>query len=137
MNELEKIKTLMPKIEDETSPTFCLAKWHHTTIYLATGETHSCYHPAPHKIDTGPLLTNPSALHNTVQKKAERSAMMKGEQPSGCNYCWKIEAMGKDYVSDRKQRNQTIFFRKRPLSTKNYMFVKHPRRSACGKPVQP
>ena len=49
MSELEKIKTVMPIVEAETSPTFCLAKWHHTTIYLATGETHSCYHPADRK----------------------------------------------------------------------------------------
>ena len=106
-SESEEIKRI-DKITQEISPTFCFAKWYHANIYFQTGETHSCYHPAPHKIDTAPLLTNPSAIHNTVQKKAERAAMMRGEQPSGCNYCWKIEAMGKDYVSDRKQRNQTI-----------------------------
>ena len=65
MNELEKIKTLMPKIEDETSPTFCLAKWHHTTIYLATGETHSCYHPAPHKIPLEELERVPGFIRTT------------------------------------------------------------------------
>ena len=116
-SESEEIKRI-DKITQEISPTFCFAKWYHANIYFQTGETHSCYHPAPHKIDAAPLLTNPSAIHNTVQKKAERAAMMKGEQPSGCNYCWKIEAMGKDYVSDRKQRNQTIFFKERLKAVK-------------------
>ena len=109
MSELEKIKTVMPIVEAETSPTFCLAKWHHTTIYLATGETHSCYHPAPHKIPLEELKDNPSALHNTKQKKAERQAMMLGEKPSGCQYCWNVECMGKDYISDRKERNESIY----------------------------
>jgi hypothetical protein len=94
---------------NEISPTFCMAKWHHTTIYLQTGETHSCYHPAPHKIPLGELAIDPSALHNTDQKKHERLAMLNGEKPSGCNYCWNIESLGEDYISDRKERNSTIY----------------------------
>ena len=94
---------------NEISPTFCMAKWHHTTIYLQTGETHSCYHPRPHKIPLEEILVNPSALHNTEQKKYERLEMLNGGKPSGCNYCWNIEAMGEDYVSDRKERNSTIY----------------------------
>jgi hypothetical protein len=94
---------------NEVSPTFCLAKWHHTTIYLQTGETHSCYHPAPHKIPLQEIIIDPSALHNTEQKKHERLAMLNGEKPSGCNYCWNIEAMGEDYISDRKERNASIY----------------------------
>ena len=39
--------------------------------------------------------------------------MMRGDSPAGCNYCWKIEAMGKDYVSDRKQRNRNYFHKHR------------------------
>ena len=94
---------------NEISPTFCMAKWHHTTIYLQTGETHSCYHPRPHKIPLEELSINASALHNTNQKKLERLEMLNGEKPSGCQYCWNIEAMGEDYVSDRKERNSTIY----------------------------
>jgi hypothetical protein len=94
---------------NEISPTFCLAKWHHTTIYLQTGETHSCYHPAPHTIPLQEIVIDPSALHNTDQKKHERLAMLNGEKPSGCNYCWNIEAMGEDYISDRKERNASIY----------------------------
>ena len=94
---------------NEISPTFCMAKWHHTTIYLQTGETHSCYHPRPHSIPLTEILIDPSALHNTEQKKHERLEMLNGGKPSGCNYCWNIEAMGEDYVSDRKERNSTIY----------------------------
>ena len=108
-NELEKIKNIIPITDATISPTFCMAKWHHTTIYLATGETHSCYHPAPHKIPLEEIKNNPSALHNTKQKKSERQAMMNGEKPSGCNYCWKIEAMGKDFVSDRHIKTASIY----------------------------
>lgn len=91
------------------SPTFCFAKWHHTTIYLQTGETHSCYHPAPHKIPLSELENNPSALHNTEHKKQERKDMLAGKKPSGCQYCWNIEKLGKDYVSDRHIRSASIY----------------------------
>lgn len=101
------------KITDTISPTFCLAKWHHTTIYLQTGQTHSCYHPAPHTIPLRELKADPSALHNTVEKKLQRKDMLDGKKPSGCQYCWSIEAMGDDYVSDRKERNASIYTPKR------------------------
>ena len=108
MNNLDKIKKFIP-IMNEVSPTFCMAKWHHTTIYLQTGETHSCYHPKPHKISLDEIAIDASALHNTEQKKLERLEMLNGGKPSGCQYCWNIEALGEDYVSDRKERNSTIY----------------------------
>jgi hypothetical protein len=107
MSELDRIKTVMPEI-DKISPSFCLAKWHHVTIYLQTGETHSCYHPAPHKIPLEGLIDNPSQLHNTPQKKLERKEMLAGLKPSGCQYCWNIECMGKDYISDRHIKTASI-----------------------------
>jgi organic radical activating enzyme len=109
MSELDKIKNIIPLTNKEVSPTFCMAKWHHTTIYLQTGETHSCYHPAPHPIPLEELKNNPSALHNTEQKKRERELMLLGKQPDGCSYCWKIEAMGKEYVSDRHIKTASIY----------------------------
>ena len=96
-------------ITDKVSPTFCLAKWHHTTIYMQTGETHSCYHPAPHKIPLSEVTENPSALHNTSEKKLQRKQMLDGEKPKGCQYCWNIEALGSDYISDRHERNSGIY----------------------------
>ena len=104
---------------NEISPTFCLAKWHHTTIYLQTGETHSCYHPPPHKISLEEIIIDPSALHNTNQKKHERLEMLNGGKPSGCNYCWNIESLGEDYISDRKERNSTIYTPERFQQIKN------------------
>jgi organic radical activating enzyme len=108
INNIDQIKKFIP-IMNEVSPTFCMAKWHHTTIYLQTGETHSCYHPRPHKIPLEEIAIDSSALHNTEQKKHERLAMLNGEKPSGCQYCWNIEALGEDYISDRKERNSTIY----------------------------
>lgn len=118
MNEVDRIKEIMPTI-DNISPTFCLAKWHHVTIYLQTGETHSCYHPAPHKIPLEGLEENPSQLHNTPQKKHERGLMLQGEKPSGCQYCWNIECMGKDYVSDRHIKTASIYTPERIEEIKN------------------
>lgn len=97
------------EVTDRISPTFCLAKWHHTTIYLQSGETHSCYHPAPHSIPLEEIARNPSALHNTNEKKLQRLDMFNGDKPSGCQYCWNIEALGPDYISDRKERNASIY----------------------------
>jgi organic radical activating enzyme len=103
----------MPKINNETdleykrrvidikSESFCGAKWYNATIWLGSGQTTSCHHPLPHAIDVSELASNPKALHNTTKKKMEREQMQKGERPAGCEYCWKIEDMGKDAISDR------------------------------------
>ena len=114
----------------EVSPTFCLAKWHHTTIYLGTGETHSCYHPAPHPIPLHELKNNPAALHNTQEKKLQRMEMMTGGKPKGCQYCWNIEAMGPEYISDRHERNASIYTEerfnaivKRPVADVNPQYI--------------
>ena len=117
--EIEQINKVLPVTNEMFSPTFCLAKWHHTTIYLATGETHSCYHPAPHKIPLEELKDNPSALHNTKEKKAQRKQMLCGEKPGGCDYCWKIEAMGNGYISDRHIKTASIFTPARVQEIKN------------------
>jgi len=129
MDDKIRIKKFIP-IMNEISPTFCLAKWHHTTIYLGTGETHSCYHPAPHKIPLDEIALDPSALHNTKEKISQRAEMIAGEKPSGCNYCWNIEALGEDYISDRHERNASIFTEQRlgaikadPLAPVNPQYI--------------
>jgi organic radical activating enzyme len=110
--ETDKIKKII-KITDEISPTFCLAKWHHTSIYLHTGQTHSCYHPRPHDIDLNEIASDPSALHNTLTKKKERALMLVGEKPKGCQYCWNVESLSDTHISDRHIRNQSIYTPKR------------------------
>lgn len=97
------------RITNELSPTFCLAKWYHTSIYLHLGQTNSCYHPPPHQIGLDEISTDPSALHNTLQKKKERAEMLIGERPDGCKYCWNVEKLGSDYISDRMIKTYSIY----------------------------
>jgi organic radical activating enzyme len=112
-DRLKKINEIDTVITREASPTFCLAKWHHTTIYLHRGQTHSCYHPKPHDIPVVDLKYKPSSLHNTPEKIDERIEMLNGSQPEGCQYCWNVESMGNDYISDRKIRNSSIYTEER------------------------
>jgi len=103
----------MPKIKNETdleykrrvidikSDSFCGAKWYNATIWLGSGMTTSCHHPLPHKVEIAEVQANPRALHNTPKKKEERQQMQQGERPTGCEYCWKIEDIGRDNISDR------------------------------------
>ena len=117
-SETERIKRIIP-IMNEISPTFCLAKWHHTSIYLHTGQTHSCYHPRPHAIQLDEIKDNPAALHNTRTKKQERAMMLVGEKPDGCKYCWNVESLSDTHISDRHIRNQSIYNHKRLEEIKN------------------
>ena len=97
MDDLEYKKQIL----DTKSASFCGAKWYNATIWLGSGMTTSCHHPLPHKIDLEEIKTNPSAIHNTRQKKEQRRQMQCGERPAGCEYCWKIEDTGRDNISDR------------------------------------
>ena len=83
------------------SPSFCGAKWGNSTIWLHSGKTTSCHHPRPHDISVEDIEKDPSMLHNTRWKMERRKEMQIGERPRECQYCWKVEDMGKDYVSDR------------------------------------
>ena len=89
------------RVIDKLSPSFCGAKWYNATIWLGNGTTTSCHHPPAHKIPLTELEVNYKALHNTKYKKAIRKQMMEGIRPKECEYCWKIEDLGKDKVSDR------------------------------------
>lgn len=91
---------------DKLSNSFCGAKWYNATVWLGSGMTTSCHHPPAHKIDVEEVKRNPKALHNTSEKKEQRRQMQCGERPSGCEYCWKIEDMGKDYISDRVYKSK-------------------------------
>ena len=94
------------RVIDIKSESFCGAKWYNATIWLGSGQTTSCHHPLPHAIDLEAIKTNPSALHNTVEKKEQRRQMQTGERPKGCEYCWKIEDMGTDKISDRVDKTR-------------------------------
>lgn len=119
MSEKDQIQEVLSKTDAEFSPTFCFAKWYHANIYFQTGETHSCYHPRPHQIDSNEIKDNPSALHNTTFKKLERKEMLEGKKCVGCQYCWNIEQMGPDYISDRHIRTKSIYTKDRFEEVKN------------------
>ena len=89
------------RVIDIKSDSFCGAKWYNATIWLGSGMTTSCHHPLPHRVEVDDVIRNPKALHNTQKKKMEREQMQKGERPAGCEYCWKIEDIGRDNISDR------------------------------------
>lgn len=93
---------------NKLSPSFCGAKWYNATIWLGTGQTASCHHPPSHAIDPAELEKNPSAIHNTQHKKKMRKLMQEGIRPNECEYCWKIEDMGKDSISDRVMKSITF-----------------------------
>ena len=89
------------RVLDPLSSSMCGAKWYNATIWLGSGMTTSCHHPLPHKVSVEDVIANPKALHNTPKKKAERQMMQQGKRPAGCEYCWKIEDVGRDNISDR------------------------------------
>ena len=105
---------------DPVSESFCGAKWYNATIWLGHGGTTSCHHPPAHQIDLEEIKTNPSAIHNTRHKKKMRQMMQEGTRPKECEYCWKIEDMGKDAdgnepVSDRTYK--TVIYEDDDLNT--------------------
>ena len=102
MTDLEFRKEVLDKL----SASFCAAKWYNATIWLGSGQTTSCHHPPAHLVDIDRVRTNPRLLHNTDQKKEDRRKMIAGERPAGCEYCWKIEDMGKDAISDRVYKSK-------------------------------
>jgi organic radical activating enzyme len=102
VNDLEFKHTAL----DTLSASFCAAKWYNATIWLGSGQTTSCHHPPAHLVDKDKVSINPRLLHNTDQKKEDRRKMIAGERPAGCEYCWKIEDMGRDAVSDRVYKSK-------------------------------
>ena len=102
MNDIDFKHTVL----DQLSGSFCAAKWYNATIWLGSGQTTSCHHPPAHLVDKDKVTTNPRLLHNTDQKKEDRRKMLAGERPAGCEYCWKIEDMGRDAVSDRVYKSK-------------------------------
>ena len=99
--EGETLHEFKERIIDPISKSYCDAKWYNATIWLGHGQTTSCHHPPGHWIPLEELEDNPSAIHNTPHKKKMRKMMQEGERPSECEYCWKVEDMGKNNISDR------------------------------------
>lgn len=100
--ELSSTKRLL----DNTSPSFCLAKWTQTSLHLESGHNRSCCHTSKQPINEALLKDNPSQLHNTAQRKEIRKQLYEGKQPSECSICWtdeKIEGHYSDRINKSSQ----------------------------------
>ena len=101
------------RVIDTVSDSYCAAKWLNATIWLGNGQTTSCHHPLGHQIDASELKDNPTAIHNTKHKKYMRKLMQEGQRPQECEYCWKIEDIGRNNISDRVYK--TAVFEERDI----------------------
>jgi hypothetical protein len=99
--KLKEIKITL----DKTGPGYCLAKWYHVSMHLHTGTNHSCYHPMPKQVSLEEIQNNPSAMHNSEWKKQQRKIMLEGGRPQECSYCWDIEDLPGEHISDRMLRS--------------------------------
>ena len=108
MASLEFIKNTRDRL-NAVSPSMCAMKWLHETLYLHTGDNHSCYHPRPQHIPLHEIQKNPAALHNTQWKKERRREMLTGVRPEECYYCWNIENLGGDHISDRMIHSSSTY----------------------------
>ena len=111
----ENLLQYKQRVIDIKSASFCGAKWYNATTWLGSGTTASCHHPPAHKIPLEEVEENYTAIHNTKHKKEMRRMMQTGERPSECEYCWKMEDMKKDAVSDRTFK--TIIYTDEELQT--------------------
>lgn len=91
---------------DPISKSYCAAKWYNATIWLGHGQTASCHHPPGHWIPLEELKDNYTAIHNTNHKKKMRKMMQEGERPQECEYCWKVEDIGRNNISDRVYKTE-------------------------------
>lgn len=86
------------KIRSETSPTFCLAKFHEASIWVYSGKIASCHYT--------PFLqvgTTVETFYNPPEKREHQQRMLAGEQPPACNSCWHYENLG--VISDRTRKS--------------------------------
>ena len=93
----------MTDIPTDIKHSFCAAKWLMVTMHFGMGENHSCYHPPIHRWDPDDVKRKPDMLHNTTHKIEQRRQMMNGERPKECYYCFNMEDINPNAVSDRKR----------------------------------
>jgi MoaA/NifB/PqqE/SkfB family radical SAM enzyme len=91
-------KDTLIKLRDDTSPTFCLAKFHEASIWVYSGKIASChYTPFLQLGDTVETFYNPE------EKREHQKEMLAGGQPSACDSCWRYENIG--LTSDRTRKS--------------------------------
>ena len=64
MDRVDHIKQVGDKL-NKVGCGFCPMKWLHETLYLHTGDNHSCYHPKPQHI---PLEEIEKEIYARIQK---------------------------------------------------------------------
>ena len=55
------------------------------------------------------IAIDASALHNTKWKKQQRKTMLEGGRPDECYYCWNIEDLEGEHLSDRMIHSSSDF----------------------------
>lgn len=91
-------KNKLNSLRKNTSPTFCMAKFHEATIWLYSSKISSCHHTP--LLPTGNSIIN---FYNTREKRQQQDVMINGLKPAECNYCWKLEEQ--DLASDRELKS--------------------------------
>jgi organic radical activating enzyme len=91
-------KNKLNSLRKNTSPTFCMAKFHEATIWLYSSKIASCHHTP--LLPTGNSIIN---FYNTREKRQQQDMMINGSKPAECNYCWKLEEQ--DLTSDRELKS--------------------------------
>jgi len=108
------------KIRNETSPTFCLAKFHEASIWVYSGKIASChYTPFLQVGDTVDTFYNPA------EKRDQQKRMLAGEQPPACDSCWRYENLG--LTSDRTRKSLSFKDHLTAEDYKNPNFVFKPK----------
>lgn len=87
---------------------FCLAPWLTATISLASEKTACCQWHVSHEINTSQASLDPTAIHNTIQKKSLRKKMLNSEFPNECDTCWQFEKQHPENLSPRQIQNQKL-----------------------------
>ena len=91
-------KNKLNSLRKNTSPTFCMAKFHEATIWLYSSKIASCHHTP--LVPTGNSIIN---FYNTRENRQQQDMMINGLKPAECNYCWKLEEQ--DLTSDRELKS--------------------------------
>lgn len=91
----------MSTFKVSSNNTLCAAKWLQVTLDLYHGMSKSCHHTNWNLINIEDTRENINYLFNTKSVINERDAMLNGDQPAACSFCWDIEDTDKDTTSDR------------------------------------
>jgi MoaA/NifB/PqqE/SkfB family radical SAM enzyme len=105
------------KIREETSPTFCLAKFHEASIWVYSGKIASC-HYTPF-VQVGNTV---DTFYNPTEKRQQQKEMLAGGQPKACDSCWRYENLGLTSDRTRKSLSFSDHLNARDYKNPNYVF---------------